>query len=65
MEHVAPAVCAHERIVLPIADKLASRLFATRNALFIQKHYNADFPFLSLLEEELDAGRHDNGPGVT
>ncbi|MDT8388886.1 MAG: SPASM domain-containing protein [Lentisphaeria bacterium] len=50
---VAPVVCAHERTVLPITDKLAERLFRHRNSLFIQKHYNDDYPFLSLLEDSL------------
>lgn len=50
---VAPVVCAHERILLPIADKLAGRLFKHRNSLFIQKHYNEDYPFLSLMEDAL------------
>ena len=54
IDHVSPAICAHERIVLPIADRLAARLFKARNALFIQKQYNNYYPLLSLLEDALD-----------
>ena len=48
---VSPMLCAHERIVLPIADRLAERLFHQGNALFVQKHYNDFFPLLSLIED--------------
>jgi uncharacterized protein len=51
LDTVAPLLCAHERIVLPIADKLAARLFKRRNPLFIQKHYNELYPLLSLVED--------------
>ena len=37
---VSPILCAHERIILPIADKVAERLYETRNTTFLQKHYN-------------------------
>jgi uncharacterized protein len=48
---VSPVLCAHERIVLPIADQLAGRLFKKKHPLFIQKHYNDLFPLLSLVED--------------
>ncbi|MDR0842036.1 MAG: radical SAM protein [Acidobacteriota bacterium] len=51
IDEVAPMLCAHERTVLPIADKLAARLFEKRNSLFIQKHYNDLFPVISLVED--------------
>ncbi|MDP4183246.1 MAG: radical SAM protein, partial [Bacillota bacterium] len=49
---VSPVLCAHERIVMPIADKLAEKLFKKRNAMFIQKHYNDVFPLISLIEDK-------------
>jgi uncharacterized protein len=52
---VSPMLCAHERTVIPIVDKLASRLFKNRNSLFIQKHYNDLFPLLSLVEDTVVA----------
>ncbi|MDP4090567.1 MAG: radical SAM protein [Bacillota bacterium] len=49
---VSPVQCAHERLLLPIADKLAERLFRKKSGLFIQKHYNEMFPLLSLIEDK-------------
>ena len=51
LDQVSPLLCAHERIVLPIADRLASRLFKVRDPLFIQKHYNELYPLISLVED--------------
>lgn len=51
IKKVSPVLCAHERMVLPIADKLAERLFKKRNAMFIQKQYNELFPLISLAED--------------
>ncbi|WP_406766638.1 radical SAM protein [Candidatus Clostridium radicumherbarum] len=49
---VSPVQCSHERSLIPIADKLAERLYKKRNALFIQKHYNEMFPMLSIIEDK-------------
>ena len=51
IEKVSPVLCAHERILLPIADKLAKKLYKKRNPMFIQKHYNDMYPLLSLIED--------------
>lgn len=48
---ISPVLCAHERIVMPIADALAARLFKKRSPMFIQKHYNEMFPLISLVED--------------
>ncbi|MCR3923269.1 MAG: radical SAM protein [Firmicutes bacterium] len=48
---VSPVLCAHERIILPIADKLAGRLYKKRNAIFIQKQYNEFYPIVSMIED--------------
>lgn len=48
----SPFQCAHERILIPITDSLAERLYHERNALFMQKQYNTLYPTLSLAEEE-------------
>jgi uncharacterized protein len=61
LARVAPVVCAHERIILPIADKLAARLFRRRNGLFIQKHYNEAYPFLSFLEDSMETPDSTSG----
>lgn len=55
IDRVSPALCAHERLLLPIADRLAERLYRKRNAMFIQKHYNEFYPIVSLVEDR--AGR--------
>ncbi len=52
IQKVSPVLCMHERMLLPIADKLAEKLYKKRNALFIQKHYNDMFPMVSLVEDK-------------
>jgi len=42
-------------MVIPIADRVAETLFAERNALFINKHYNPVYPMLSFLEDRRDS----------
>jgi uncharacterized protein len=49
---VSPVLCAHERVIIPIADKLAARLYKKKNAMFIQKHYNEFYPIVSMVEDE-------------
>lgn len=57
INRVSPTQCAHERILLPIADTLAGKLFKKRNGIFIQKHYNEMFPLLSLIEDSTSGRR--------
>jgi uncharacterized protein len=51
IDQVSPVLCAHERLLLPIADRLAERLYKRRSALFIQKHYNDMYPLISAIED--------------
>jgi uncharacterized protein len=51
LDRVAPSLCMHERILLPIADRTAEKLYKKRSALFIQKHYNELYPIVSMVEE--------------
>lgn len=51
--HVSPVLCEHERMLIPIADRLAETLFRRRSAMFIQKHYNDMFPLMSLIEDKI------------
>jgi uncharacterized protein len=60
---VSPVLCAHERILLPIADRLAEKLYKKRNALFIQKHYNDMFPLLSLIEDKTKSTKNNGRQG--
>lgn len=51
IDKVSPVLCSHERLLIPIADKLAEKLYKRRNGMFIQKHYNEMFPVISLIED--------------
>jgi len=48
---VSPVQCAHERLITPIADYVAETLCNQQNALFMHKHYNNMYPFMSLVED--------------
>jgi uncharacterized protein len=48
---VPPILCENERMLLPVVDRIAGRLFKVRDPMFIQKHYQAAYPLLSLLED--------------
>lgn len=48
---VSPVVCAHERLLVPLVDEIGAKLYARRDSMFIHKHYNDLYPFLSLLED--------------
>jgi uncharacterized protein len=47
----SPLLCAHERLLVPIADRLGQILWEERAAMFVHKHYNKAFPMLSLIED--------------
>ena len=51
VHRVSPVLCAHERAIIPIVDRLGERLFKKRSALFVQKHYNDYYPLVSLAED--------------
>ncbi len=51
LTQVSPVLCANERMLTPIVDVLGRRLYEQRSALFLQKHYNDDYPMLSLIED--------------
>jgi len=51
VDEISPVLCAHERILIPIADKLAEKLFKKRSAMFIHKHYNDAYSFISVIED--------------
>jgi len=53
---VSPVLCRHERMLLPIADRVGAILYRKRDPLFIQKHYNAAYPLLSLIEDAAGGG---------
>jgi len=48
---VSPVLCETERALVPIVDRLGERLYRRRAPMFIQKHYNAVYPIISLIED--------------
>jgi uncharacterized protein len=53
LNQASPLVCEHERILMPIADKVANRLWRRRDSMFLHKQYNPAFPVLSFAEDIL------------
>ena len=53
---VSPVLCAHEKMLIEIADRLGNLMYRRKDARFIQKHYNKAYPLLSLMEDAA-AGR--------
>jgi uncharacterized protein len=51
VDAVPASLCATEQVLVPIVDRLGERLWARRAPLFVQKHYNAAYPFISGLED--------------
>jgi uncharacterized protein len=51
LDAVTPLLCEHERFLIRLSDKLANTLYAERNPLFLQQHYNPSFSILSILED--------------
>lgn len=51
---VSPILCETERILIPIVDRLGEDLYRRNSTMFIQKHYNAAYPYLSMLEDTLN-----------
>ena len=37
--------------MLPVADRVARTLYRERQPIFLHKHYNEAYPFLSLIED--------------
>ena len=51
VNRASPIVCEHDRMLMPIVDRVANRLWKRRSPLFIHKHYNPAFPALAFAEE--------------
>jgi uncharacterized protein len=48
---ISPKICECERILIPIVDSLGKKMFNNHRSMFVQKHYNAIYPILSMLED--------------
>jgi uncharacterized protein len=60
---VPPIICEHERMLMPIVDRLANRLWKGNVALFERKFYDKTFPISSYIEDCMIKGRSTNAKG--
>lgn len=51
IDRASPVVCAHDQMLIEIADRAANRLWKRRDPLFLHKHYNPAFPVLAFVED--------------
>ncbi|MCL1790922.1 MAG: SPASM domain-containing protein [Peptococcaceae bacterium] len=56
----SPVLCAVERMLIPIVDNVAARLYKKRSGMFIQKHYNELYPLVSLIEDAGETTRYED-----
>ncbi len=54
---VSPVLCRYEQMLIPIADRIGRSLYRARDPIFLHKHYNAAYPVLSLLEDQMHTTR--------
>jgi len=57
LNKVPPIICEHERMLMPIVDKLANKLWKKNITLFKRKFYEPTFPVSSYIEDCLISGR--------
>lgn len=55
---ISPVLCAHEQMIVLITDELAGKLYKAKNETFINKHYNALYPFTSVIEDFSKKKKH-------
>jgi uncharacterized protein len=53
---VPPIICEHERILMPVVDRLATKLWRRKNPLFKRKFYEKSYPVSSYIEDCLLKG---------
>lgn len=51
IKKVPPIICEHERMLMPIVDKLANKLWRRNISLFKRKFYDKTFPISSYIED--------------
>lgn len=62
---VSPIACEHERVLIPIADSVARRLFRKRAPLFINKHYNPEYDLMRTLDDIVRQNTHETAGSPT
>jgi uncharacterized protein len=65
LSQVPPIVCEHERMLIPIVDKLANKLWKRNVTLFKRKFYERTFPVSSYIEDCLISRRSSHAEGQT
>ena len=53
VDEVSPFQCRHEKMLVSIVDKMAEKLYRSRNRRFIAKYYDPAYPLVSLIEDGL------------
>ena len=51
MNRIPPIICEHERMLMPIVDRLANKLWRKNVPLFQRKFYDRAFPMSSYIED--------------
>jgi uncharacterized protein len=51
IDRVPPVICKHERVLMPIVDRLANRLYKKKVSLFERKFYDRLYPMSSYVED--------------
>ncbi|MBI3099363.1 MAG: hypothetical protein HYY93_14150 [Planctomycetes bacterium] len=49
-DRASPVLCEVERLLMPVVDEVANRLWRRRHPTFLHKQYNPAYPVLSLAE---------------
>jgi uncharacterized protein len=57
MRIIPPIICEHERMLMPIVDRMASRLWKDNVELFRRRFYEKPFPMSSYVEDCLELKR--------
>lgn len=50
---MSPVMCRHEKILIPITDRVGGILFKRMDGRFLAKHYCEAYPLLSGLEDSI------------
>jgi len=54
---IPPIICEHERMLMPIVDRMATRLWKDNVELFRRKFYEKSFPMSSYVEDCMGIGK--------